>query len=155
MAYHPHGISYQVSSLILHLLLMAAAWAPPSPRDDASWEKRFESIKFNSDDAGAPDAFHNFKRRYELSLRASHSSLLLTPKPPAAAAGAAADVTAAANYERSKWDHYDLLFLNCLANSVTGTQQATVVLTTNSGHEAWVSLCNKNESKHSISAVSL
>ena len=50
---------------------------------------------------------------------------------------------------------YDLLFLNCLANSVTGTQQATVVLATNSGHEAWVSLCNKNESKHSISAVSL
>ena len=131
------------------------AFAAPGARDDAAYEKRFEGIKFNSDEAGSEDAFHTFKSRYELSLKASRTQLVASAKPPPAAAGAAAADRDAATYQRDKWEHYQLLFHNALSSSVTGSQLSTVIIPAADGHRAWEGLCNKNESKHTITAVSL
>ena len=133
------------------------AFQAPLPRDDAAWEKRFDNIKFDSDDPECGDAFHNFKSRYELSLKASRTMLLTSPKPAVAAhdptAGAA--VIAAARHDVDKWEHYQPLFHNCLSNSVIGSQLSTIIIPAQSGHDAWTALCDKNESKHTITAVSL
>ena len=131
------------------------AFVRPGARDDAAWEKRFENIKFDSDERSSADNFHAFKSRYELSLKASRTELVTTAKPAAAAGGAAAGVIEAAQHQRDKWDHYQLLFHNGLSGSVTGSQLSTIIIPAANGYEAWAALCNKNESKHTITAVSL
>ena len=72
------------------------AFNVPGARDDAAWEKRFDGIKFNSDEPGSADNFHAFKSRYELSLRASRTELVTSAKPASAAAGASAGAAEAA-----------------------------------------------------------
>ena len=131
------------------------AFQPPAARDDAAWERRFENCQFDSDDPDAADLFHNFKKRFELSLRASRTVLVTSPKPADADPAETQQVKDAATYQRAKWDHYQLLFHNALAGCISGSQLATVIIAAGDGQLAWEALCNKNESKHTISAVGL
>ena len=82
------------------------AFVPPGARDNAAWEKRFENIKFDSDERNSADNFHAFKSRYELSLKASRTELVTSAQPAAAAAGANAGAVEAAQHQIDKWDHY-------------------------------------------------
>ena len=116
------------------------AFAPPSARDDAAWERRFENCTFNSDDSDASDLFHNFKKRFELSLKASRTELVTQPKPAVADPAAAQDIKDAAVYERARWDHFQLLFHNALAGSITGSQLSTIIIAAGDGQSAWESL---------------
>lgn len=116
----------------------------PSSREDASWKADFMNIKLSTDDdVSATEMFHDFKKRVQLTAKASGTSLILEARP------------AAAGDDQAKWDHYEPLLHAVLSNCVTGTQVSTVILAASNGYEAWSNLCEKNESSHNMNAVEM